>query len=982
MNRLLPCTLVLAWLPAAAIAQAADIEHLQRNVFAQLPWHELGPVAFGGRIVDLAVHPQNPSIWWVAAASGGLWKTTDNGIAFTPQFQDAYSISIGDIAVAPSAPDTLYVGTGEANNQRSSYWGNGVYKSTDGGTTFVHLGLDGTEHIGRIAVHPQNADIVFVAALGALYSANPDRGLYRSRDGGSSWQCVQQLGPDIGFVDVAIDPSAPDTIYAASYQRRRRAWDFSEGGEGSRLWKSNDGGDHWSQLGGGLPLGKLGRIGLDLFAGDSRVLYATIENLNPKGEAPPAQASTEDADEATRRAAHADVPAAEVLADPLAAYELEHGEDGEDGEAQEPERARRTPIRDGEVWRSDDAGATWRQTNTVPIGGIPGYYYGQIRIDPKDRELVYVLSVPVYRSKDGGKTWTPRRGDDTPAFHGDLHSDHHALWIDPRDSRHCILGNDGGLAVTWDQGATWDHIARLPIAQYYTIATDLRTPYRIYGGLQDNGTWGFPSRAATAAGIGADDAFRVDGGDGFAVVCDPDDPDTVYSEAQFGAMTRQQLRTGERHAIRPTAQKGSQLLRCNWMTPLLLSPHSSTTLYTGSQFVHRSRDRGDTWSTISPDLTRNDPDQKKGDVPHCTITTLAESPRRQGLLWVGTDDGRVWLSKDDGGHWQDLDDRFPAEAHGLWVSRVEASPHDAATAFVAFTGYREDRREPLLFRTDDGGDTFRSIRNDLPLEPINVVRQHPRNPHVLLVGTEMGAYGSLDDGASWQRLGSGLPRVAVHDLVVQPRELHVLVATHGRGIWALDGKALAGLDQDAIARAFVALPPSDGVVLQRGFSRGSAGARTWSVASPFTVATFRWYQREDSVDKIAIDVLDAVGTVLFHQDIDGTAGYHEVEWRAPQGPGPGGFGPGGFGGGGGPFGGRGRAQGQRPGQFAVRIRLGEQTSTQPFTVRDARGQRDSLGAVPGNGGAAATIDFDDVVEDEEAEDESARAHDDRDDRDR
>jgi photosystem II stability/assembly factor-like uncharacterized protein len=974
-HRAAPLLLALPLLAVSLLAQADDRDHLRQNVLAQMTWRELGPVNFGGRIVDLAVHPQNSAVFWVAAASGGLWKTTNGGISFAPQFQDAYSISIGDIAVAESAPDTLYVGTGESNNQRSSYWGNGVYKSTDGGATFAHVGLDGTEHIGRIAVHPQSADIVFVAALGALYSSNEHRGLYRSKDGGSTWECVKHLGADVGFVDVAIDPRSPDVVYAASYERRRRAWDFREGGPGSRLWKSTDGGSTWVQLEGGLPQGDLGRIGLDLYRRDPRTLYATIENLNPRAaEATPAPPVGEQRPEEDRRREGAP---AEILADPLAAAEWEQGEEEE---AQDPVRARRRPIVGGEVWRSDDAGASWRKTNTTPVGGNPGYYYGQIRVDPNDSERVYVLSIPVYSSADGGATWTPRSGggggggnrqergspDRGRAFHGNLHVDHHALWIDPADSRHCILGNDGGLGITWDRGATWDHVARLPIAQFYTVAVDSRRPYRVYGGLQDNGTWGFPVHAPTSAGLQPQDAYRIDGGDGFMVCCDPDDPDVVYSESQFGAITRQNLRTGERRGIRPKAETGSQPLRFNWMTPLLLSPHAPHTLYAGSQFVHRSRDRGNTWTTISGDLTTNDPEKKKGDVPHCTITMLAESPKKEGCLWAGTDDGRVWRSADGGQRWQNLDDRFPEHVRGLWVSRIEASPHAAATAFVSFTGYREDRREPLLFRTDDGGDTFRAIHNDLPQEPINVVRQHPANARLLLVGIEMGVYASIDDGAAWHPLGKGLPRVAVHDLCVHPREHHVLIGTHGRGIWALDGRGLPAIDAEALGRDLAVLPPSDGVLLRRAVSAGTQGARTWSVPSPFTTATFSWLLREDTDAKVQVEVVDAAGTVLFRHEADGTAGYHEVAWQAPRGPGAGG------GGGGGRGGGARRQGGQRAGLFAVRIRLQDHSATLPFSVQDLRGPRDALGAVAAAG--AADEDFgDDDAEADDGEDEEHEA---------
>ncbi|HEB52171.1 MAG TPA: glycosyl hydrolase [bacterium] len=915
-------------------AQTTDRDHLRDNVLAQLRWRELGPVQSGGRIVDIAVHPDRSREFWLAAASGGIWHTDNGGLTFEPQFQDQYSISIGDICIAPSDPRVLYVGTGEANNQRSSYWGNGVYRSDDGGKTFRHLGLDGTDHIGRIVVHPEDPDTVYVAALGPLYRPGGERGLYKTTDGGRSWRRIHYIDADTGFVDVALHPHKPNIVFAASYQRRRRAWNFAEGGEGSRLWRSLDAGANWQRLDHGLPEGELGRIGIAPFAGDGNTVYVCIENLNPRVRSKQ-PTTTQDEDDPRDRDRRAQ-PSAEVLADPVARALWAAGPEA----AQDPERRPRRRLVGGEVYRSDDAGDTFYKTHeTGSIGGMPGYYYGQIRVDPNDRDTVYVLSVPVYKSTDGGKTWTPGRGRKAggSAFASRLHVDHHALWIDPRDSDHCLLGNDGGIAQTFDQGATWDHLTHLPILQFYAIGVDDRTPYHVYGGLQDNGTWRFPIHGPTSAGIEALDAVRIGGGDGFHVVVDPSDSDIVYSESQFGGMSRQNLRTGERKSIRPQAQKGEPPLRFNWMTPIVLSPHSPHTVYTGSQFLHRSRDRGDHWQRISPDLTTNDPDKLRGDVPHCTITTIAESPHRQDLLWVGTDDGRVWCSRDGGGRWSERTDRFPRDVQGLWVSRIEASPHDADTAFVSFTGYREDIRTAYVFRTDDGGETFLSISHDLPAEPVNVVRQHPRNASVLLVGTEMGCYVSIDDGAHWHPLGHGLPRVAVHDLLVHPRHAHVLVGTHGRGVFALDAAALERLTPNAVRSPLLVLPPSDGVLLRSRIDRGYTGARGWRVPNPFTAPTFHYVLAHDSDEPVKVEVLDATGAVLWRHDGPGEAGYHEVVWSNPRRRGR--FGA---------FGGqRNRgSRGPRPGTFAVRISLGGNAETQAFTVHDRRQASPVLGSNP------------------------------------
>ncbi|MCC6781671.1 MAG: hypothetical protein IT457_02425 [Planctomycetes bacterium] len=898
---------LLALVLAAPLGAQQDRALLAEKVFATPAWREIGPVNYTGRIVDLDVDPRDRSVWYVASATGGIWKTENEGASFRPLFTDQKSFSIGDIAIAPSAPDTLYVGTGEANNQRSSYFGDGVYKSTDGGKTFANVGLAGTDHIGRIAVHPTNAEIVFVAAAGALYRANEERGLYRSKDGGKTWERKHHVNADTGFIDVCIDPANPDRVLAASYDRRRRAWHLREGGEGSRVWLSEDGGETWNEVR-GIPDGTLGRIGIAFAASDSQVAYAIVENLNP---APATRREEPDRGERERDRE----PAPET------------GTETEAGSAPGALALAPRPV-GGEVYRSADGGKTWKKASSRRVGGEPHYYYGQIRVDPRNADRVFVLGVNVSSSDDGGKTWKT-------SFGRGLHVDHHALWLDPNDSGRALLGNDGGLALTYDGGRNWRHYPKLPIGQIYSVGVDLREPYTVYGGTQDNGTWGIPSRSTTNEGLGRAHAMRVDGGDGFCVQVDPQDPDVIYTESQFGGMSRQNLRTGARRGIRPSAPRGSPALRFNWMTPILLSPHNPHTVYTGSQLLHRSRNRGDDWETISHDLTTADSEKLAGNVPHCTITTIDESPVEADQLWVGTDDGKVWTSRNGGRDWIDLSERFPGLPPRLWVSRVACSPHDAQRAYVAFTGYREDDRRPYLYLTVDGGTSFTSIVNDLPAgESINVVREHPRNPDCVIVGTEFGVRASVDGGGSWYRLGTGLPTVAVHDLLVHPREEDLVIGTHGRGCWILDATMLAELGSATLGKPFHLFAARDGFATRRVFPAVRYPASPeWRAAQPSTQAQFRYWIGADLEGDVTLRVLDATGRQLWSTNGSREAGLHEIAWgggggRGQRGgfPGFGGQGPGNQGGAGG-----------GPGQYRCELQVGDQTQSVAFTVHPAPG---------------------------------------------
>ncbi len=857
-------------------------------------WRELGPVNFAGRIVDIEVDPSDRFTFYAVSATGGIWKTVNNGTTFESVFEVPGVISIGDLAVAPSDPNVLYVGTGEANNQRSSYWGNGVHRSKDGGKTWKHVGLDGTDHIGRIVVHPSNPDIAFVAALGPLYRSGEHRGIYRTKDGGENWEAVQQIDADVGFVDVAIDPHDPNVILAASYDRRRRAWDFRDEGPGSAVWRSSDGGDSWRKVR-GIPRGDIGRIGLAIHPGQKDLAFAIVENNNPAPTARPEREPRGDdgraagASPGTIGASRERGPAAGATPFAFAAAR---------------------PI-GGEVYRSTDGGKSWDKVSEEAVGGSPHYYYGQIRLDPKNPDHLWALGVNVYESTDGGKNWDTR-------FGRGLHVDHHALWIDPTDPRRALLGNDGGLAQTRDGGAHWDHLSELPLGQFYAVAVDLREPYRVYGGTQDNGTWAIPSQPVSSRALDHRDAYKIGGGDGFQVAVDPTDPNVVYGESQFGALYRVDLGSGARASIRPSSRRGEPRLRFNWMSPLLLSSHNPSTLYFGSQYVHRSRNRGDDWETISPDLTSNDPDRLSGDVPHCTVTAIAESPLKSGLLLAGTDDGRVWLTHDDGGRWTELTDRFEGVPSRLWVSRIETSPHDADRLYVAFTGYREDDRNVYLYLSTDGGESFRSIANDLPAGgSVNVVREHPRNENCVLVGTEFGVFASIDCGAHWAPLGKGLPTVAVHDLLVHPREPDVVVGTHGRGIWVLDATLLEDFDTDMLRAAMHVLPVRDGRRLRSEFpSIRYQGSRGWSADSWDGRAVFRYVLTREGSDRTQIEVFDVTGERVFSRRGEREPGLHTVEWRER--------------------GQRGRgAASDRPGDFLLRITRGEDVQERTFRVHPA-----------------------------------------------
>ncbi|MCL4847837.1 MAG: glycosyl hydrolase [Acidobacteria bacterium] len=717
-----------ALLSAPLVAVAQSGEAVLRGVGeGGFSWRHIGPASFGGRIDDVDVAPGDTSTIFVATASGGLFKTVNHGVTWKAVFDEAGgSLSIGDVTIAPSDRNIVWVGTGEPNNRQSSSWGDGVYKSVDGGETWRHMGLAETHHIGRIAIDPRNPDVVYVAALGRLWGANEQRGLFKTTDGGQTWEKVLYVDPDTGVVDVALGADGR-TLFAAAYQRRRRAWGFVGGGPGSGLYRSQDAGATWEKLAGGLPSGNVGRIGVEISRSHPHIVYATYQH------------------------------------------------------------------KDGGVFRSEDRGRTWARVNELNPRPM---YYSKIRIDPRNPQKVWVLGTLLHLSEDGGRTF---RTEGTGEL---IHVDHHALWINPDNPEHMVLGNDGGLYFSYDGSRHWHFVDNLPIGQYYDIGVDTREPYWIYGGTQDNGTWGIPSRTASALGITNADVVNIAYGDGFYTEVDPADHRVIYANSQNGRAYLVDLDTREERGIRPVPGDPKERYRFNWSTPLLVSPHDSKVVYYGGNKLFRTSNQGQTWEEASPDLTRNldwktlpimgaernadTLSRDDGVADYGTITTIAESPLQAGVLYVGTDDGNVQVSRDGGATWQDVTSRFKLPGP-RWVSRVIASRHDTGTAYVSFDGHQDDDFAPYVFKTTDFGATWANVSGDLPTGMVvNALAEHWRSPRLLFAGTEFGLFVSTTGGTRWTRAPGSLPRVPIDDIVVEERYNDLVLGTHGRSIIVLD----------------------------------------------------------------------------------------------------------------------------------------------------------------------------------------------------
>jgi photosystem II stability/assembly factor-like uncharacterized protein len=751
-----PAIIALATHPLLAQNQALPVA----EQFNGLHFRSIGPATMSGRISDLAVYEANPAIYYVATAHGGLWKTTSNGALWTAQFQDQGLISIGDVTISQTNPDLVWVGAGESNNRQSTSWGGGVYKSTNGGTTFQHMGLPDSKHINRIVIDPNNNDIVLVAATGPLFGSGGDRGVYKTTDGGRTWRKVLNVDEWTGANDLVMSPTNPRILFASTYQRVRNACCMNGGGPGSGIWRSTDGGDTWTRLtGNGLPDGPLGRIALDVFRKSGNFVYALIEGPSQGrggggGGAPPAGG----------RAGGA-APAA-------------------------------TPTTG--LWRSEDGGNTWRFVNA---GNPRPMYFSQVRADPNSPDRIYYGGVGLWMSIDGGRSFEQDAALVT-------HDDVHAIWINPANSDHVLIGNDGGIAVSYDMSKTWTFIPNLPVGLFYHVGYDMERPFNVCGGMQDNYNWCGPSATRQARGIFNHDWHQIQGGDGFVSIPDQREWRIVYTESQNGNLTRKDRITGESKSIRPvptnvTNYTAGDTYRWFWDTPMVFSPHDPGVLLVAANRVFRSSDRGDSWRAISPDLTLNANRDtivtmgvrgsdiriatNDGISSWSTIVSLAESPAQAGVIWTGTDDGVVSVTRNGGQTWQNVTANLPGMPKSGYISEVVPSKYAAGTAYVTVDNHLLNDYAPYIWVTNDFGATFQSLNGNLRGENVRTLTEDPKNPNVLYIGTETGIFVSLNKGAAWSRLkGRNFPTVRVDEITIHPRDNAMIIATHGRAIWILD----------------------------------------------------------------------------------------------------------------------------------------------------------------------------------------------------
>ncbi len=771
----------------------------QQSLVNHIPFRNIGPSVMSGRVDDIEVNPEDPTEFYVAYATGGLWHTTNNGQSFTSVFDSEDVIGIGDIAVNWRTK-TIWVGTGEVNSSRSSYAGIGVYKSSNNGKSWQYLGLPESHHIGKIQLDPTNDNIAWVAVLGHLYSANKERGVYKTVDGGKTWKQTLFINDNTGAVDIDINPTNPSELYAAAWYRTRRAWSFGPAGKTSGIYKSTDGGETWSLItkpGSGFASGNnLGRIGIAVYPKNPQIVYAVLDNQTAKPDTAKKDTATylleqlknlsieefsrlnnAKLDTLLKRNRLSPKYSALMVKElvegnklkPTSLYDYLDVNTGFEG----------TPI-GAEVYRSDNGGFSWHKTNQkeIPIFFTYGYYFAKIYVSPYNPDKIFALGFSSQVSTDGGRTW--KKMDKA-----NVHADHHALWVDPKRDSHLINGNDGGVNITYDDGENWFKANTPPVGQFYSVTIDSAKPYNVYGGLQDNGVWYTPSTnrgtSSINAGLGLGDdlAKNIGGGDGMQVQVDLRDNHTTYYGSQFGEYSRSNRLTKEgTKRITPRHQLGEVPFRFNWQTPILLSPHQQDVLYYGSNHFHRSLNKGDSLPGLSGDLTTN---PKQNNVPYGTLTTITESPIKFGLLYIGTDDGNIQLSKDGGYTWTNVSTKLPK---GLYVSRVTASAFKEGRVYASLNGYRNDNFLPYLYISENYGATWKQIGKELPNEPINVIKEDNKYDSIIYVGTDGGLYVSINAGNSFMGWTNGLPKsIPLHDIVVHPRDNEIVLGTHGRSIY-------------------------------------------------------------------------------------------------------------------------------------------------------------------------------------------------------
>ncbi len=786
-----------------------------KSILKNINFRNIGPTVMSGRVVDLDINPEDPTHFYVAYASGGLWETRNHGNTFSPLFDNQVVMTIGDIKVDWNE-NIIYVGTGENNSSRSSYSGNGIYKSVDNGKNWTHIGLDDSHHIGRIIIHPNNSNVLWIAALGHLYSKNIERGVYKSVDGGKTWKKTLYVNDLTGAIDLIIDESNPDILYASMWEKDRKAWNFDGAGLGSGIYKSTDGGLTWLEISGGSSgfpdTEGTGRIGIDISKSTPNVLYAILDNQDRK-----TNNQDENNNDLTKdqirdisvenflkisdkklnkflrdnrfpskysvSIIRSMIKNAEILPYSLVEYLEDSNTLLYD-----------TPVIGAEVYMSENHGNTWKKVNEDDLFNLfysYGYYFGEIRVDPQNPAKVYTMGVPLVKSNDYGKTWES-------IDYENMHGDYHALWLNPNRTGHLIVGNDGGVNISYDDGANWMKYNSPSVGQFYDINIDMKKPYNVYGGFQDNGVWMGPSNYISSLRWHSSGKYpwrSIYGGDGMQTEIDFRDNETVYTGSQFGNYSRVNTRTGDRKRITPSHKLGERPYRWNWETPIYLSRHNQDILYMGSNRFHRSLNQGDDFETLSDDLTNGG---VQGNVSYGTLTTIIESDLKFGLIYVGSDDGLVHVSKDGGVSWENISSSLPKN---MWVSGIYPSKFKQSRVYLSLNGYRWDDFSPMVYISEDYGLNWSKIGHDLPMEPVNVIIEDNENESLIYVGTDHGVYASLDFGNTFSPFSKGLSGAPVHDLVVHPRDNDLVVGTHGRSVYIADVSHLQKIDETVLSKS-------------------------------------------------------------------------------------------------------------------------------------------------------------------------------------